>query len=862
MKRIIITILALFSLLPALNAEDDPALIRTFSGHSFSVRSVAFSPDGCYALSGSEDKTLKLWDVNRGNCLRTFIGHSDYVRSVAFSPDGRYALSGSEDQTLKLWDINSGTQIRTFRGYSDAVMSVAFSPDGRYALSGNYDKTLKLWDINSGTEIRTFRGHSVWVSSVAFSPDGRYALSGSYDNTLKLWDINSGEEIRAFSGHSDNLCSVAFSPDGRYALSGSCDKTLKLWVINSGEEIRTFRGHIDFIRSVAFSPDGCYALSGSSDHTLKLWDINSGNCLRTFSGHSSVVYSVAFSPDGRYALSGSFDNTLKLWDTSAFTGGIAAAPKPKLPPELYLIDGSIAFREPSGNQKLDALEKGEISVIIGNRGQGEAYNLKAELKSSAFIKGLELKQPGICSQLQPNSSYTFKFELRGGMELAEGQADFKITVSEGNGFDLETPINISIPLRAFQPPKLAVVDYGIKDNSGNLRIEKRELVDITARIQNQGAGEAQGVKVRVKPGDNVFFAGESKSEFELGVIPSGEYRDVAFTIYTNNQAEGVPLELSLSEYYGKYGATSKKEFALNQTQKSSVEFVVKGKEEQVTIPAAPELTVDIEKDIPVNPVKNRNAVALIIAISDYANPGVAKVDYAKRDAALMREYLTKALGYSPENILPHDDGELMTFAVMRTYVRSKLPSFLKPDGSSDLFVYYAGHGAPSGTMQEAFFVPYDCDPNFVSPDNAYGMQEFYRDIAQLKAKKKIVVVDACFSGSTGGGGTLVRGASPISLKVDNIFLNAPESILFQSSASDQVSNWYPEKQHSMFTYFFLKGLQGSADLNRDGMITAGELERFINDGNEGLPYYSNRVWQRPQSAVIIGDKNQAVLKLK
>ena len=122
--------------------------------------------------------------------LWTSQGHTSYVWSVAFSPDGRYALSGSNDKTLKLWDVSSGQAVRTFQGHSH-VYSVAFSPDGRYALSGSGDKTLKLWDVLSGQAVRTWKGHTSAVYSVAFSPDGRYALSGSSDQTFKLWDMYS-----------------------------------------------------------------------------------------------------------------------------------------------------------------------------------------------------------------------------------------------------------------------------------------------------------------------------------------------------------------------------------------------------------------------------------------------------------------------------------------------------------------------------------------------------------------------------------------------------------------------------------------------------------------------------------------------
>jgi WD40 repeat protein len=319
-------------------------LVRTFTGHTGDVTSVAISPDGRTALSGSHDKMLKLWDVTSGRELRTFTGHMGDVTSVAFSPDVRTALSGSETLSdrgeLKLWDITSGRELRSFTDHTDNVNSVAISPDGRVALSSGCGERkglfapctkglLKLWDIASGRELRSFTGHTNLVWSVAISADGRTALSSSKDETLKLWDIASGRELHSFKGHTDNVYSVAISPDGRTALSGSCDERdknlyctkglLKLWDIASGRELRSFTGHTNLVWSVAISPNGRAALSASEDHTLKLWDIASGRELRSFTGHTRPVRSVAISPDGRTALSTSSDTTLRLWDISEWT---------------------------------------------------------------------------------------------------------------------------------------------------------------------------------------------------------------------------------------------------------------------------------------------------------------------------------------------------------------------------------------------------------------------------------------------------------------------------------------------------------------------------------------------------------------
>jgi len=286
--------------------------IRSFGGHSDIVYSVCFSTHGQQALSGLRNGTLKLWDILTGLVIGSFKGHSDSIESVCISPDGRQALSGSSDHTMKLWDIQTGQETRCFQGHTDTVESVCFSPDGQYALSGA-DKTLKLWDIQTGQEIRSFEGHKSFVSSVIFSPDGRQALSGSVDGTLKLWDIQTGQEIRSFEGHKSFVNSVDFSPDGRQALSGSRDRTLKLWDIQTGQEIRSFEGH-SFVHSICFSPDGRNALSGGNDCTIRLWDVQTGQELRSFKGHTSSVHSICFSPDGRNALSGGYDCTIRLWD--------------------------------------------------------------------------------------------------------------------------------------------------------------------------------------------------------------------------------------------------------------------------------------------------------------------------------------------------------------------------------------------------------------------------------------------------------------------------------------------------------------------------------------------------------------------
>jgi WD40 repeat protein len=283
-------------------------------GHISSVSSVAYSPDGKTCISGSGDRTLKLWDVSTGACIRTFIGHDHFVRSVAYSPDGKTCLSASWDSTLKLWDINSGDCILTFTGHQYFVRSVAISPDGGTCISGSWDQSVKLWDISTGSCIRTFIGHDHFVRCVAYMNNGKTIISSSWDNTIKIWNVANGECIRSIPTDEHSFRSIAVSPDGKTCLCGSEDKNFFLWDIQEGSCLGSFQGHASSVRSVAFSEDGQKCLSGSADRTIKLWDVSSLTCIKTLVGHNHSVESVTISPNHKHCISGSMDRSLKLWD--------------------------------------------------------------------------------------------------------------------------------------------------------------------------------------------------------------------------------------------------------------------------------------------------------------------------------------------------------------------------------------------------------------------------------------------------------------------------------------------------------------------------------------------------------------------
>ncbi|MDJ1184844.1 NB-ARC domain-containing protein [Roseofilum casamattae] len=309
-------------------------------GHTELIWTVAFHPSRSIFASGSDDKTIRIWDATTRECLRVLEGHEDWVLSVAFSGDGRVFASGGEDCTIKLWNIDTGQCLRTLTGHQDGIWSVSLNRDGTIMASSGYELDAKLWNLETGECTHTLKGHRRAIKVLAISPDGKMLATSSFDTSIRLWDIHTGECLKVFSGHTASIRTMSFSSDSKTLVSGDNEQTVKFWDVLEQKCLQTWQGYVNWIWSVAVSPDGKYIASSHLDRHVRLWEIETKNCIKTLPGHTGWIWAVTFSPDGQWLASSSEDETIRI--CHAKTGELRKTLVPETD-EFHGIVGTIAW---------------------------------------------------------------------------------------------------------------------------------------------------------------------------------------------------------------------------------------------------------------------------------------------------------------------------------------------------------------------------------------------------------------------------------------------------------------------------------------------------------------------------------------
>jgi len=281
----------------------------TLSGHTDRVTSLCLTEDKHYAISGSWDDSIRVWDVLSGKCIRVIRAHASWVTSIGLHPNGKTLISSSRDSFLKSWDFQSGECMETFQGHASIVYCLYITPNGRYAISGGSEGA-RLWDVASGKCLQSIKVLDKPIHSVFVSSDLNFALMVSNRGTLEVWEEKSGKSRQVAWKKEWQVLSVMDNGESLYVLLRH-DSDVILWDVIGGQKKCTFTGMKGNPVYLSFDGRNIIVTNG---HDIEIWDIAFGKMLHSFSGHKSQVTSGVMSNDGRYVLSGSDDGEIKLWN--------------------------------------------------------------------------------------------------------------------------------------------------------------------------------------------------------------------------------------------------------------------------------------------------------------------------------------------------------------------------------------------------------------------------------------------------------------------------------------------------------------------------------------------------------------------
>ena len=473
---------------------------------------------------------------------------------------------------------------------------------------------------------------------------------------------------------------------------------------------------------------------------------------------------------------------------------------------------------------LDAEQSYTIKFKIANIGSGTGIGLLLKVRELNKLLGLQLPEYMKIGNINSKDTITIEIPIETEIQLESGKAHFQIDMLEQNDFSPE-PITLTIPTRAFIPPNIQVADFLFTNEKGGI-IKKNDKFFLQANIQNMGQGVAQNVKIEfqaIQP--NLVLNLSEQNVFEIPLLEPG--KGITFTqeflvkpIYKDSI---VKIDIKINENFGRYTKNKTSPVTVNLLQEQKKQVHITSIENIASEIKPMLLNSDVDINIPTNSEFNPYKFAVIIGNEDYKSrqPNLqieSNVAYAINDAIVFRNYLQKTLGFPAENIKTLSNatyGEMKSEIMRLMLIFSKLPDPSK----GEIIFYYAGHGYPDQSTQAPYLIPVDISANDLG--SAIKMSDLYEQLAQTKAGRILVFLDACFSG--GGRDEGLVAARGVRIKPQSQPLSG-NMVVFSASSGNQTALPFKEQKHGYFTYYLLKKIQETK-----GNVSLGELEKYIKE---------------------------------
>jgi len=282
------------------------------------IGGVAFVGNSDDVISGGSGNTAKMWDATNGSLVRTFTGNSAPVTSLAVNSQGSVLVTGCADGKISIWDIPSASITQTISAFPVSITSVSLSPDGQYVASSSIDSsTIKVWKVSDGSLLWSVPGHTSLINAILYSPDGADVFSGSDDQHVKTWNALNGSLVHDAFEQWDYFKSLAVSSTANMIAAGSISQSnpLSVWQLTTGNPLTSFtpNGSIPGADALAFTTDGTLLACGYDDYFVRVWNVTNRSLVTQLPGHHAAIHAVAFNSGATLLASGSSDGVLKIW---------------------------------------------------------------------------------------------------------------------------------------------------------------------------------------------------------------------------------------------------------------------------------------------------------------------------------------------------------------------------------------------------------------------------------------------------------------------------------------------------------------------------------------------------------------------
>ena len=812
--------------------------LKALDAHNRNINVICFNNDGTKFATGSDDKTIKIWDTEKQTVIYELPKFSTYITALSFHPSQQILACGDDDGNLIVYNIDTKTEITRIKAHEDRINSISYNSDGSKILTGSKDKTAKVWKVPNMELLYTLDDNPDEIKYALFNPDGVNLILGCANGIIKIYDSFSGNLKIAKDSNTLFLNGMAISPNGQIIATSGIYSEISLWNAKDLMPILKVDERLSsVITSLSFSiPNGKILIGSTDDSNIYFWKTNSGAFVKKLEGvHNKSITSLDINNDGKILASADENGKVKLWGLSydqfseyllAGVGVVGSGSGSGLPPNLSV---DLQFEEPSGNDILDALEEGKITVKIKNLGQGIAKRC-AILLSGDYPSGLIIRNRTIVGVINPDEEVIKEIPLVAGYSIPDYNVSLNCKVIDEATGIVAAPVRINFETEKYFV-KLEDAGFQIEDANSDARIGPGEVVTVTVRIQNLGTSVAKNVRAKIRIGKSLVFTEDNDKRekiYDIGKLKPGEYKDeITFKIWANSSApDTLPVYLTLSELYGKWGTKDIPIVLPFDSPNIAIKtLTVKGSKQSADSMVVSDFSIDIEQNIPETSQKNSDALAIIFGIEQYKN--VSSATFAKRDAAIVKEYFNKTLGIPENRIYYKTDSDVGKAEFDKVFSKGGWLEKRVKEELTDIYVYYSGHGAPDMENKIAYLIPHDGDPNYAS-QTGYCIDNLYKNLSELNARKVYIFLDACFSGSNRENDMLLADARPILIKVNESSSNITENMsVFSAASARQTASAWPDKRHGLFTYFLLKGLKGNADTDQDKNLTIQELGDYI-----------------------------------